>query len=194
MRPTVRLMVAVLLLALVGACSSSGPAAHIVQQSPTATTVSEAWPTHPCSLVPVSEIAGVVGGSVQAGTESTWAHGSMCSFSTTATYPVPATTTTNVEVPIAGITITFVDQPTFDARIDNVGPLGTDGQVPLFNKKAIPSLGSQAWQITGIHFAEVVVVAGRYRVWVDAYAGKGELWELELQLAPAVVPSIGAAA
>jgi hypothetical protein len=65
--------------------------------------------------------------------------------------------------------------------------------VPQFRKTPIPNLGSDAWQITGIHFAEVVVIAGRYRLWVDAYAGMGELWKLELELAPVVVLGIAAA-
>jgi hypothetical protein len=114
----------------------------------------------------------------------------MCAFGTDSTFPVPATDTTTVDVPIGGITISFVDQATFDARVGNVGPPGSGGQVPLFRKTPIPNLGSEAWQLTGIHFAEVAVVQGRYRVWIDAYAGMGELWKLELELAPVVVSGL----
>lgn len=191
MRPIVRLFVAGVLSLLVGACNSGGTQARVVQKSsPAVTSGAEAWPAHPCALVPAREIAGVVGGPVQGGFESTWAHGSMCAFGTQATFPVKATATTTVDVAIDGIKISFVDQAVFDARVNNIGPPGSGGQVPLFRKTAIPSLGNQAWEITGIHFDEVVVIEGQYRVWIDAYAGMGELWELELKLAPVVVSGI----
>ncbi len=177
-----------LLVLIVGACSSPATQARVAPTIPIAPSSSEAWPAHACALVPAGEIAGVLGRSVRAGTESTWAHGSTCAYGTDATFPVKATDTTTVNVPIEGITITFVDQSTFDVRVGNVGP-----QVPQFRKTAIPNLGIEAWELTGIHFDEVVVLVGRYRVWIDAYAGKGELWTLELQLAPVVVLGIAAA-
>jgi hypothetical protein len=54
----------------------------------------------------------------------------------------------------------------------------------------VPGLGEKAFKLGGIHYEEVLVAKGPYRMAFDVYLGRTEDWATELQLARIVVQRV----
>lgn len=86
--------------------------------------------------------------------------------------------------------MSFLNADTYAERSQGQNlPAGT-GIAPGFHSQALPGLGDQAFELTGIHFAELVVAKGRYRMAFEVDIGLTEALTPELQLGRVVVARV----
>jgi hypothetical protein len=137
-------------------------------------------PEHPCSFVSASDVAPIVGGPVHEGIEQVGSAGAYCSFKPSTEFTLPGTSAAEGAVTVMGISVSFLSADAFAK---------TRAQSP-FPAQRVKGLGDQAFRLGGIHYAEVLVAKGRYRMAFNTHIGKTEAWEPELELARIVVSRV----